>query len=65
MLAGSLPLRTVFSGTQGGSPVDILEKGPCLTERQLPHEGDSSDGIVGKVKSDNYGGGGSYLSRMR
>jgi hypothetical protein len=65
MLAGSLPLRTVFSGTQGGSPADILENGPCLTERQLPHEGDNSDGIVGNVKSDNYGGGGNYLSRMR
>jgi hypothetical protein len=56
MLAGSLPLRTVFSGTQGESPADFLEKGPCLTERQLPHEGDNSDGIVGNVKSDNYGG---------
>jgi hypothetical protein len=65
MLAGSLPLRTVFSGTQGGFPADILEKGPCLTKRQLPRELDGSDGIIGNVKSDDYGGGGIYLSRMR
>jgi len=60
---GVIPPRKVCSGAQGGLRADIFERGPGLTERQLLRESDSSDGIIGNMKIDNYGRRGSYLSR--
>ena len=43
----------------------IFWRGPCLTKASITARSDSSDGIIGNIKIDNYGGGGSYLSRLR